>query len=195
MGLTAWLAAHRSGRAPVPRRRPRPRGRRLLRRGLDADADAHGVGDARSDAGRLPRADAERRPRSPPASLLASSSPVTTGAQVCTDLAAFQASLDVLTGLDLESAGVRDVIGAIQAAVTTGLAFVESAKAAFGPEAQALGSALAGLQTALQGITGEGSLGDKAATIENAVDEVAAAFDALKAEVAPGCPAPEASGS
>ena len=132
---------------------------------------------------------------SPAASILPSSSPAITGAQVCADLAAFQAALDALTGLDLESAGVRDVLGAITAAVTSGLAFVESAKATFGPEAQALGAALAGLQTALQGITGEGSLGDKAATIENAVDEVAAAFDALKAEVAPGCPAPEASGS
>jgi hypothetical protein len=120
---------------------------------------------------------------------------VITGAQVCADLAAFQADLDALTGLDLGSARVRDVLGAIQSAVTSGLAFVESAKAAFGPEAQALGAALAGLQTALQGITGEGTLGDKAATIENAVDEVAAAFDALKAEVTPGCPAPEASGS
>jgi hypothetical protein len=129
------------------------------------------------------------------ASLLASSSPAVTGAQVCADLAAFQASLDVLTALDLGSAGVRDVLGAIDSTVTSGLAFVESAKAAFGPEAQALGAALAGLQTALQGITGEGTLGDKAATIENAVDEVAAAFDALKAEVAPGCPAPEASGN
>ena len=107
----------------------------------------------------------------------------------------FQTDLDALTSLDLESARVRDVLGAVQSAITSGLAFVESAKAAFGPEAQALGTALAGLQTALQGITGEGSLGDKAATIENAVDEVAAAFDALKAEVAPGCPAPEASGS
>jgi hypothetical protein len=131
---------------------------------------------------------------SPAASILAGS-PATTGTQVCADLATFQASLDGLTGLDLKSAGVRDVIGAVQAAVTSGVAFVESAKAAFGPEAQALGTALAGLQAALQGITGEGSLGDKAATIENAVDEVAAAFDALKAEVAPGCPAPGASGS
>jgi hypothetical protein len=131
---------------------------------------------------------------SPAASPLASSSPAIAGAQVCADLAAFQADLDVLTGLDLGSAGVRDVLGAIGSAVTSGLAFVGSAKTAFGPEAQALGTALAGLQSALQGITGEGSLGDKAATIENAVDEVAAAFDALKAEVAPGCPAPEASG-
>jgi hypothetical protein len=131
----------------------------------------------------------------PTASILASSSPAIIGAQVCVDLAAFQASLDVLTGLDLESAGVRDVLGAIGAAVTSGLAFVESAKATFGSEAQALGTALAGLQTALQGISGDGSLGDKAATVENAIDEVAAAFDALKAEVAPGCPAPEASGS
>lgn len=128
------------------------------------------------------------------ASTMASSSPAIAGAQVCADVAAFQASIDVLTGLDLESAGVRDAIGALQAAVTSGLALVESAKATFGPEAQALGTALAGLQTALEGITGEGSLGDKAATIENAVDEVAAAFDALKAKVAPGCPAPGASG-
>jgi hypothetical protein len=128
-------------------------------------------------------------------SLLPSGSPVVTGAEVCADLAAFQAGLDELTGLDLGSARVRDVLGAIQSAVTSGLAFVGSAKAAFGPEAQALGAALAGLQTALQGITGEGTLGDKAATIENAVDEVAAAFDALKAEVTPGCPAPQASGS
>jgi predicted trehalose synthase len=90
---------------------------------------------------------------------------------------------------------VRDVLGAITATVSNGRAFVDSARAMFGPEAQALGEALTGLQTALQGITGEGSLGDKAATIENAVDEVAAAFDALKAEVAPGCPAPQASGS
>jgi len=132
---------------------------------------------------------------SPAASILASSSPAITGAQVCADLAAFQAALDVLSGLDLESAAVRDVLGAIQAGITSGLAFVESARAAFGPEAQTLGTALAGLQTALQGITGEGSLGDKAATIENAVDEVAAAFDALKAEVAPGCPAPAGPGS
>jgi hypothetical protein len=126
---------------------------------------------------------------------LPSGSPAITGAQVCADLAAFQASLDALTGLDLASAGVLDVIRTIQSAITSGLAFVESARGAFGPEAQALGTALAGLQTALQDITGEGSLGDKAATIENAVDEVAAAFDALKAEVAPGCPAPQASGS
>ena len=132
---------------------------------------------------------------SPAASILPSSSPAITGAQVCADLAAFQAALDVLTGLDLESAGVRDVLGAITATVTSGRAFVNSARAMFGPEAQALGAALADLQTALQGITGEGSLGDKAAMIENAVDEVAAAFDALKAEVAPGCPAPHASGS
>ncbi len=90
---------------------------------------------------------------------------------------------------------MRDVLGDITATVTSGRAFVNSARAMFGPEAQALGAALADLQTALQGITGEGSLGDKAATIENAVDEVAAAFDALKAEVAPGCPAPDASGS
>jgi hypothetical protein len=130
---------------------------------------------------------------SPAASILAISSPAITGAQVCADLAAFQAALDVLTGLDLESAGVRDVLGAIGPAITSGLAFVESARAAFGPEAQALGTALAGLQTALQGVTGEGSLGDKAATIENAVDEVASTFDTLKAEVAPGCPAPAAS--
>lgn len=129
------------------------------------------------------------------ASHLASSSPAITSAQVCADLAAFQTDLDALTSLDLGSARVRDMLGAIQSAVTSGLAFVESARAAFGPEAQALGSALSGLQTALQGITGEGSLGDKAATIENAVDEVAAAFDAVKAEVAPGCPAPQASGS
>jgi predicted trehalose synthase len=114
---------------------------------------------------------------------------------VCADLAAFQEALDALTGLDLASAGVLDVIRTIQSAITTGQAFVESARGAFGPEAQALGTALTGLQTALQDITGEGSLGDKAATIENAVDEVAAAFDALKAEVAPGCPAPQASGS
>jgi hypothetical protein len=129
------------------------------------------------------------------ASLLASSSPVITGAQVCADLAAFQASLDALTGLTSGSAAVRDVLGAVEATITTGKAFVESAKATFGPEAQALGTALAGLQTALQGLTGEGTLGDKAATIENAIDDVAAAFDALKAKVAPGCPAPEASGS
>jgi hypothetical protein len=114
---------------------------------------------------------------------------------VCADLAAFQADLEALTSLDLGSAGVRDVLGAIQAAVGSGQAFVESSKSAFGPEAQALGASLTGLQAALQGITGEGTLGDKAATIENAVDEVAAAFDALKAEVAPGCPSPEASGS
>jgi hypothetical protein len=129
------------------------------------------------------------------ASSPAAGSPAITSAQVCADLAAFQADLDALTSLDLGSARVRDVLGAIQSAITSGQAFVESARAAFGPEAQALGSALSGLQTALQGITGEGSLGDKAATIENAVDEVAAAFDALKAEVAPGCPAPQASGS
>ena len=129
------------------------------------------------------------------ASSPAAGSPGVTAAQACADLAAFQTDLDALTSLDLGSARVRDVLGAVQSAITSGLAFVESAKAAFGPEAQALGTALAGLQTALQGITGEGSLGDKAATIENAVDEVAAAFDALKAEVAPGCPAPEASGS
>jgi hypothetical protein len=125
----------------------------------------------------------------------AAGSPALTSAQVCADLAAFQASLDELTGLTSGSAAVRDVLGAVEAIVTTGQAFVGSAKATFGPEAQALGEALAGLQTALQGITGEGSLGDKAATVENAVDEVAAAFDALKAEVAPGCPTPEASGS
>jgi hypothetical protein len=88
-----------------------------------------------------------------PLASLPAGSPVITGAQVCTDLAAFQASLDTLTGLDLESVRVRDVIGALQAAVTTGLAFVESVKAAFGPEAQALGTALTGLQAALQGIT------------------------------------------
>ncbi len=129
------------------------------------------------------------------AASLPAGSPAITGAQVCADLAALQADLDVLTGLDLESAGVRDVLGAIQATITSGQAFVESSKSAFGPEAQALGTALAGLQTALQGITGEGSLGDKAAAVENAIDEVAAAFDALKAKVAPGCPAPEASGS
>jgi hypothetical protein len=126
---------------------------------------------------------------SPAASILATSSPAVTSAQVCADLATFQAALDVLTGLDLESASVRDVLGAIQAAITSGQALVESARAAFGPEGQALGTALADLQTALQGITEEGSLGDKAATIENAVDEVAVAFDALKAEVAPGCAA------
>ena len=131
----------------------------------------------------------------PAASIRASSSPVATGAQVCADLAAFQAALDGLTGLTSGSAAVRDVLGAVEATITTGQAFVDSAKAAFGPEAQALGTALAGLQTAVQGITGEGSLGDKAATVENAIDEVAAAFDALKAEVAPGCPTPEASGS
>jgi hypothetical protein len=130
----------------------------------------------------------------PTASILPSSSPAVTSAQVCADLAAFQAALDGLTGLDLESASVRDVLGAIGPAVTSGRALVESARAAFGPEGQALGTALADLQAALQGITGEGSLGDKAATVENAVDEVAAAFDALKAEVAPGCPTPEASG-
>jgi hypothetical protein len=132
---------------------------------------------------------------SPAGSTLSGSSPVITGTQVCADLATFQASIDVLTGLDLESVGVRDVLGAVQATITSGQAFVESAKAAFGPEAQALGTALSGLQAALQGITGEGSLGDKAASIENAVDEVAAAFDALKADVAPGCPTPGASGS
>jgi hypothetical protein len=131
---------------------------------------------------------------SPAASIMVSSSPAVTSAQVCADLAAFQAALDVLTGLDLESASVRDVLGAIQAAITSGQALVDSARAAFGPEGQALGTALAGLQTALQGVTGEGSLGDKAATIENAVDEVAVAFDALKAEVAPGCAAPATPG-
>jgi hypothetical protein len=129
------------------------------------------------------------------ASPLPSNSPAITGVQVCADLATFQSSLDALTGLDLASAGVLDVIRTIQSAITSGLAFVDSARGAFGPEAQALGTALADLQTALQGITGEGSLGDKAATIENAVDEVAAAFDALKAEVAPGCPSPAASAS
>jgi predicted trehalose synthase len=118
-----------------------------------------------------------------------------TGAQVCADLASFQAALDGLTALDLESARARDVLGAVSTTITTGLAFVESAKAAFGPEAQALGDSLAALQTALQGVTGDGSLGDKAATVENAIDEVAAAFDALKAEVSPGCPAPAASAS
>jgi hypothetical protein len=117
-----------------------------------------------------------------------------TSAQVCADLAAFQAALDALTGIDLESAGARDVLGVVGTAITTGLAFVESARTAFGPEAQALGDALAGLQTALQGIAGEGTLGDKAAAVENAVDEVAAAFDALKANVSPGCSGPEASG-
>jgi hypothetical protein len=131
---------------------------------------------------------------SPSASILAGS-PAITGAQVCADLAALQSDLDVLTGLDLGSAGVRDVLDAIQGVITSGQAFVASAKAAFGPEAQALGTALADLQTALQGITGEGSLGDKAATIENAIDGVAAAFDTLKVEVAPGCPSPDASGS
>jgi hypothetical protein len=131
---------------------------------------------------------------SPIASILAGS-PAISGTQVCADLAAFQVSLDELTGLTSGSAAVRDVLGAVEATITAGQAFVDSAKATFGPEAQALGTALAGLQTALQGITGEGSLGDKAATIENAVDEVAAAFDALKAEVAPGCPAAEPSGS
>lgn len=128
------------------------------------------------------------------ASIPPDASPAVSGAQVCADLAAFQTALDDLTALDLGSVRIRDVIDAIGAVVTTGQAFVESSRAAFGPEGQALGDALAGLQAALQGLTGEGSLGDKAATIENAIDEVAAAFDALKAEVSPGCPAPEASG-
>jgi hypothetical protein len=129
------------------------------------------------------------------ASTLPDASPAISGGQVCADLADFQAALDDLTGLDLETVRIRDAIGAIEAVVTTGQAFVDSAKAAFGPEGQALGDALVGLQTALQGVTGEGSLGDKAATIENAIDEVAAAFDALKAEVSPGCPTAEASGA
>jgi hypothetical protein len=137
-----------------------------------------------------PAASAPQAATLPPAG-----SPDVTGAHVCADLAAFQAGLDGLTGLDLESVRIREVIDAAGTVVTTGLAFVESAKAAFGPEAQALGDALAGLQTALQGVTEDGSLGDKAASIENAIDEVAAAFDALKAELSPGCPAPAASAS
>jgi predicted trehalose synthase len=142
-----------------------------------------------------PAPTASPAPIASPIGSIPAGSPAITGAQVCADLAAFQASLDELTGLTSGSAAIRDVLGAVEATVTTGQAFVESAKATFGPEAQALGTALAGLQTALQGISGDGSLGDKAATVENAIDEVAAAFDALKAKVEPGCPAPEASGS
>jgi hypothetical protein len=122
------------------------------------------------------------------------SSPAVTGAQVCADLAAFQASIDTLKGLDLSTARVADVLQAVSAAITTGTALVESSKAAFGPEAQALATALSGLQAALAGVTEEGTLLDKAATIENAIDGVAAAFDALKAELTPGCASPAPSG-
>ena len=125
----------------------------------------------------------------PGASVTPSGSPMVTSAQVCADLAAFQASLDSLKGLDLATAGILGTLDAVRVALTSGQAFVQSSRAAFGPEAQALGTALGGLQTAIAGLTGSSSLGDKAATIENAIDDVATAFDALKAKVSPRCPA------
>jgi len=130
----------------------------------------------------------------PIASEPAHASPVVTGADVCADLAAFQAFIDTLQGLDPSTAGVAGVLRSVGGAITTGKALVDSARAVFGPEAQALGTALSNLQEALAGITDEGTLLDKAATIENAIDDVAAAFDALKAELAPGCPSPGPSG-
>ena len=124
----------------------------------------------------------------PGASVAPSGSPVTS-AQVCADLATLQSSLDALTGMDFATAGVLGTISAVRLVLTNGTAFVQSATAAFGPEARALGTALGGLQAAIGGLTGSGTLGDKAATIENAVDGVAAAFDALKAKVSPRCSA------
>jgi hypothetical protein len=130
----------------------------------------------------------------PVPSKAADASATVTSAEVCADLAAFQASIATLKGLDMSTAGVPTVLQAVNGAITTGTSLVDSAKAAYGPEAQALATALSGLQAALTGVTGEGTLLDKAATVENAIDEVAAAFDALKAELTPGCPSPEPSG-
>jgi predicted trehalose synthase len=130
----------------------------------------------------------------PVASEPAAASLVVTGAEVCADLAAFQASIDTLQGLDPSTAGVAGVLRSVGGAISTGTALVDSARAVFGPETQALGAALSDLQAALAGITDDGTLLDKAATIENAIDDVAAAFDALKAELAPGCPSPSPSG-
>jgi hypothetical protein len=109
--------------------------------------------------------------------------------EVCTDLAAFQEALDELTQVDVIATGTDGVKAAVKDVVSDGLALVGSAKEDFGPSAQAFATALTGLQTALAGLTGDTSLGDKAASVENSIDDVATAFDDLKAELSVDCPA------
>jgi len=109
-------------------------------------------------------------------------------ARRCARSRCLPAALGALTGLDLESAAVRDVLGASLDVTTDARSSIPR-----GPcSARSTGARVGAFRPPdrAPGITGKAPW-RQGRTIENAVDEVAAAFDALKAEVAPGCPAPK----
>ena len=102
-------------------------------------------------------------------------------ADVCADVAAVETSLKDLKDLDFKTVGTAGLtagIEKVQASITT---LAASAKDAAGPEVQGLTAALATLRTAIENLTTDASVAEKATDIRAAATGVETAAKALKA--------------
>ncbi len=116
-----------------------------------------------------------------PGASAASTAPAASGGGVCEDVTAVRTALTDLKGLDLKTAGkagLTTAIDKVDASITT---LTSSAKDAAGPQVDALKASIATLKAALQNLTSDASVVEKASDIRAATTGVEDAATALKA--------------
>lgn len=119
-----------------------------------------------------------------------SAAPATSGpAAVCTDAAAFRASVSALTGLKLAEVGVSGVTAALTAVQSSAQALLVSGKDLVAAPVGNLLAAVQALQTTLTGLGNQPSLGAKLAAVKLAIEQIKGAAADVETALGTTCPA------
>jgi hypothetical protein len=108
---------------------------------------------------------------------------------VCTDAAAFRASVTALTGLQLAEVGVSGVTAALTDVQSSAQALLVSGKDLVAQPLANLQTAVQGLQTTLAGLGGQAGLGAKVVAVKAAIDQIKTAAIDVEAALGTACPA------
>jgi hypothetical protein len=120
----------------------------------------------------------------------ASAAPPASGAAaICTDAAAFRASVTALTDLKLADVGVSGVTAALAAVQSSAQALRASGKDLVAQPASDLLTAVQGLQTTLTGLGDQPTLGAKVIAVKTAIDQIKTAADGVETALGTTCPA------
>ena len=117
----------------------------------------------------------------------ATTTATTTSSTGCADISAMKSSLEALKNVNIRQGGVDALTSALADVKTKLDAAKSSVSSDLQPSVQQVQTAVAGLETAMDGLT-TGNLTQKAPAIAAALTQVAAAVSALSTTLAQSCP-------
>jgi len=119
-----------------------------------------------------------------------SAAPATSGpAAICTDAAAFRASMTALTNLKLAEVGVSGVTAALSDLQSSAQALLLSGKDLVAAPVGNLLAAVQALQATLAGLGDQPSLGAKLAAVKLAIEQIKGAAADVETAIGTTCPA------